>query len=65
MRILVAEDNATLADGLATVIGGLFGGVIQSTPYIGHPAYKAMGARAAYTMATALFVVVIGAEIGK
>ena len=44
------------AEGLATVLGGLFGGVIQSTPYIGHPAYKAMGARAGYTLATALFV---------
>ena len=44
------------AEGLATVVGGLFGGVIQSTPYIGHPAYKAMGAGAAYTLATALFV---------
>src|SRR5580704_3202637 len=44
------------AEGLATLIGGLFGGVIQSTPYIGHPAYKAMGARSAYTLATALFV---------
>ena len=44
------------ADALATLAGGLFGGVIQSTPYIGHPAYKAMGARAAYTLATALFV---------
>ena len=44
------------AEGLATVIGGVFGGVIQSTPYIGHPAYKAMGARAGYTLATALFV---------
>jgi AGZA family xanthine/uracil permease-like MFS transporter len=43
-------------EGLATIIGGLFGGVIQSTPYIGHPAYKAMGARSAYTLATALFV---------
>ena len=30
--------------------------MIQSTPYIGHPAYKAMGGRAAYTLATALFV---------
>jgi AGZA family xanthine/uracil permease-like MFS transporter len=30
--------------------------VIQSTPYIGHPAYKAMGARSAYTLATAIFV---------
>jgi AGZA family xanthine/uracil permease-like MFS transporter len=44
------------AEGFATVIGGLFGGVIQSTPYIGHPAYKAMGAGAAYTLATALFI---------
>jgi AGZA family xanthine/uracil permease-like MFS transporter len=44
------------AEGVATVVGGLFGGVIQSTPYIGHPAYKAMGARAGYTFATALFV---------
>jgi AGZA family xanthine/uracil permease-like MFS transporter len=32
------------------------GGVSQSTPYIGHPAYKAMGGRAAYTLACALFV---------
>ena len=40
----------------ATVLAALFGGVIQTTPYIGHPAYKAMGGRAAYTLATALFV---------
>ncbi len=44
------------AEGVATLVGGVFGGVIQSTPYIGHPAYKAMGARAAYTLAVALFV---------
>jgi adenine/guanine/hypoxanthine permease len=44
------------AEGFSTLIGGLFGGVIQSTPYIGHPAYKVMGARSAYTLATALFV---------
>ncbi len=43
-------------EGVATLVGGLFGGVIQTTPYIGHPAYKAMGGRAAYTLATALFV---------
>jgi AGZA family xanthine/uracil permease-like MFS transporter len=47
-------------EGLATLVGGLFGGVIQSTPYIGHPAYKAMGGRAAYTLATALFVGLAG-----
>jgi AGZA family xanthine/uracil permease-like MFS transporter len=35
---------------------GACGGVIQNTPYIGQPAYKAMGGRAAYTLATAVFV---------
>ena len=34
----------------------MLGGVIQTTPYIGHPAYKKMGGRAAYTLATALFI---------
>ncbi len=43
-------------DGLATVTAGLFGGVVQTTPYIGHPAYKAMGAGVGYTLATALFI---------
>ncbi len=33
-------------EGVATLIAGLSGGVIQTTPYIGHPAYKAMGGRA-------------------
>jgi AGZA family xanthine/uracil permease-like MFS transporter len=48
------------AEGFATLVGGLFGGVIQSTPYIGHPAYKAMGARSAYTLATAIFIGLAG-----
>lgn len=43
-------------EGVATLIAGLSGGVIQTTPYIGHPAYKVMGGRAAYTLATALVV---------
>jgi AGZA family xanthine/uracil permease-like MFS transporter len=43
-------------EGLASLAAGLCGGVLQNTPYIGHPAYKAMGGRAAYTLATGLFV---------
>jgi len=45
-----------LTEGFSTLVAGLVGGVIQTTPYIGHPAYKRMGGRAAYTLATALFV---------
>jgi AGZA family xanthine/uracil permease-like MFS transporter len=45
-----------MTEAIATLIAGLTGGVAQSTPYIGQPAYKAMGARAAYTLATGLFI---------
>lgn len=48
------------AEGLATLLAACCGGVIQTTPYIGHPAYKAMGGRAAYALATALFVSTAG-----
>ena len=43
-------------EGFATLVAAICGGVIQTTPYIGHPAYKAMGGRSAYTLATAIFV---------
>jgi len=49
-----------LTEGFCTLAAGLCGGVVESTPYIGHPAYKAMGARAGYAVATALFVGVGG-----
>ena len=41
---------------MATLVAGLCGGVAQSTPYIGQPAYKRMGARAGYTILTGLFI---------
>ena len=45
-----------LTEALATILAGLCGGVVQNTPYVGHPAYKAMGARAGYTLATGLLI---------
>jgi len=57
---LAGDDYRTrdilLTEAIATLIAGVCGGVSQSTPYIGHPAYKAMGGRAAYTLVCALFV---------
>lgn len=57
----VAGDNydvraILLAEAAATLLAGLAGGVAQTTPYIGHPAYKQMGARAGYTLLTGLFI---------
>jgi adenine/guanine/hypoxanthine permease len=45
-----------LTEAIATVLAGLCGGVAQSTPYIGQPAYKRMGARAGYTILTGVFI---------
>jgi adenine/guanine/hypoxanthine permease len=57
---IAGDDYSTrdilLTEAVATLIAGVCGGVSQSTPYIGHPAYKAMGGRAGYTLATGLFI---------
>ncbi len=45
-----------LVEAFATLIAGVCGGVAQSTPYIGQPAYKAMGSRIGYVIMTGLFV---------
>ena len=45
-----------LTEAVATLVAGLCGGVAQSTPYIGQPAYKGMGSRAGYTLLTGLFI---------
>jgi len=48
--------NILLTEALSTLIAGLFGGVAQTTPYIGQPAYKSMGCKAGYTLLTGIFV---------
>jgi AGZA family xanthine/uracil permease-like MFS transporter len=45
-----------LTEAVATLVAGVCGGVAQSTPYIGQPAYKRMGSRAGYTLLTGLFI---------
>jgi len=45
-----------LVEAVSTLIAGVCGGVAQTTPYIGQPAYKHMGARSGYTLLTGLFI---------
>src|SRR6266571_3326499 len=45
-----------LTEAISTLVAGVCGGVAQSTPYIGQPAYKQMGSRAGYTLLTGLFI---------
>jgi AGZA family xanthine/uracil permease-like MFS transporter len=45
-----------LTEALTSLLAPFFGGMIQTTPYIGHPAYKNMGATYWYTLATGLLI---------
>jgi len=45
-----------LVEALATLIAGVCGGVAQTTPYIGQPAYRAMGARTGYTLLAGIVI---------
>ncbi|TBR39747.1 MULTISPECIES: hypothetical protein [Dyella] len=52
-----------LVEALATLVAGFCGGVAQTTPYIGQPSYKAMGARTGYTLLTGI-VIGLGGVLG-
>lgn len=47
-----------LWNGFGTCLAALFGSPFPTTVYIGHPAYKRMGARTAYATMTASFLLV-------
>ena len=52
-----------LTEALTSLVSAFFGGVAQTTPYIGHPAYKKMGATWRYTLATGL-AIGMGSAVG-
>ncbi len=47
------------ANGVGSMVAALFGSCFPTTIYIGHPGWKAMGARAGYSVANAIFVTVV------
>ncbi|WP_068110707.1 xanthine/uracil/vitamin C permease [Tropicimonas marinistellae] len=52
-----------VTDGVGTMIGAVFGSPFPTTAYIGHPAYKRMGAHSGYIIAVGL-VIPLGAFFG-
>jgi AGZA family xanthine/uracil permease-like MFS transporter len=49
-----------LANGVGTLLGALFGSPFPTTIYIGHPGWKALGARIGYSVINGVFFTVIG-----
>jgi AGZA family xanthine/uracil permease-like MFS transporter len=45
-----------MANGLGSVIAALFGSVLPTTIYIGHPGWKRLGARSGYSVLNGVFI---------
>jgi len=54
-----ATGMTMLVDGAGTLLGGLFGSCFPTSVYIGHPGYRDMGARRAYSILNAVCVSVL------
>jgi len=48
-----------LANGLATLMAGFFGSAFPTTIYIGHPGWKAMGARHGYSILNGVIITLL------
>jgi AGZA family xanthine/uracil permease-like MFS transporter len=46
-------------NGIGTIVGALFGSCFPTTIYIGHPGWKALGARAGYSILNGVFVTLV------
>ncbi len=51
--------SSLAVNGIGTLLASLFGSCFPTTIYIGHPGWKAMGARAGYSILNGLFISVI------
>jgi AGZA family xanthine/uracil permease-like MFS transporter len=49
-----------LANGVGTLVGACFGSPFPTTIYIGHPGWKGLGARSAYSVLNAIFFTLLG-----
>jgi AGZA family xanthine/uracil permease-like MFS transporter len=46
-------------NGISTIVGALFGSCFPTAIYVGHPGWKALGARAGYSILNGAFVTVV------
>jgi len=54
-----AEKPSLIVNGLGTMAAALFGSTFPTSIYIGHPGWKAMGARAGYSTLNGIFITLI------
>lgn len=52
--------DSLLVNGAGTILGSFLGSPFPTTIYIGHPAWKAMGARIGYSILNGAFMTIVG-----
>jgi AGZA family xanthine/uracil permease-like MFS transporter len=48
-----------MVNGIGTIVAALFGSAFPTTIYIGHPGWKALGARAGYSILNGVFITIV------
>lgn len=51
--------SSLAVNGVGSIVAGLFGSAFPTTIYIGHPGWKALGARAGYSVLNGVFATVV------
>ncbi len=54
-----STSSSLFANGIGSVVASLFGSCFPTTIYIGHPGWKAIGARTGYSILNGIFVAII------
>jgi AGZA family xanthine/uracil permease-like MFS transporter len=51
--------STLLVNGLCSIVGAFFGSAFPTTVYIGHPGWKAMGARSGYSVLNGIVIMIV------
>jgi adenine/guanine/hypoxanthine permease len=51
--------SSLLVNGICSVVGAFFGSAFPTTIYIGHPGWKAMGARSGYSVLNGIVIMIV------
>ena len=54
-----STSSSLLTNGIGSIVASVFGSCFPTTIYIGHPGWKAIGARTGYSILNGIFVVII------
>ncbi len=59
LKFFIDTRSSLLVNGAGTILGSFFGSPFPTTIYIGHPGWKALGARTGYSVLNGIFMTIL------